>query len=50
LLFLVQEGKEDGVEGGSREAKVTLCAEVGEGNTAYSAAVSIPITKPHQEC
>ncbi|CAD6213046.1 unnamed protein product [Miscanthus lutarioriparius] len=41
------EGKESGAEGGSREAKVSLCAEGSEGNTAHSATVSIPIAKPH---
>nr|CAB3501863.1 unnamed protein product [Digitaria exilis] len=42
-----KEGKEGGVEGGSREAKVTLCAEGGEGNTTDSAAISIPITEAY---
>jgi hypothetical protein len=45
--WFLKEGKEGGVEGGSREAKVSLCAQGGEGNTADSAAVSIPIAEPH---
>ena len=62
-MWSVQEGKEGGVEGGSseakvtlcvegggsREAKITLCVEGGEGDTTYSAAVSISLGKPCQE-